>query len=210
MGYLLSTRGTDCYNALMDHELARINASSELDTIFNSNGYESGFDFDHLPLFIDLADIDSRLTTIIPELLKKIASDDNRETGYMAKLNNGEVILSDITTGADDAKQIRFDVDEFLKPYRIDGERKREKLLYDINTHEIVDIGPSPRDLTNLFKEVDIYGGHFSIIVSASKIYLLVRTQQSPSLSIATAVKHVDTISRWLSETFQRFHRCST
>jgi hypothetical protein len=172
--------------------------------VFDSLGYECGYLYEKLPKHFDLLDVDSRFTEIISQLLTKIVSEDNRETGYMAKINGNEIVSSPLTMGSSDGEHIRFDMDDFLGIYRIDGVRKREKLLYDIHTHEVADIGPSPRDLTSLFKEVNIFGCHFSLILTKSRLYLLVRTAQTPSMKVADAVKHVEDIQAKFERRFSQ------
>ncbi len=180
----------------MSKEVKYLPEEEGISRIFDTLGYETAFDFESLPDKFDLADIDANLPTAISKLLRKIATEDDRETGFMVKIQNHELISSDIQMGTDDGEHIRFDLDDFLKLYRIDGNRKREKLLYDIHTHEVADIGPSPRDLTNLFKEMRIFGAHFSLVLTATKAYLMVRTKQTPSLKQLDAIKHVGEIQR--------------
>lgn len=187
----------------MTEKLAPHDSQNAIKKVFDSFGYESGQDYELLPQTFDLVEIDIALLTIIPDLLKKIASkEDHKEVGYISKICGKEIVLSELTTGSDDGEHIHFDVNDFLTLYRIDGERKREKLLYDIHTHEVADIGPSPKDLTNLFKEIAFLGGHFSIIVTATKVYLLVRTKQTPSMKVLDAIKHVNTIQEEFKSRF--------
>lgn len=144
--------------------------------------------------------LNGKYQTLFDKLMQETLSDpDKKERGIYAKVASWEEklkIVDEVQVGFPD----HVDLDVDLK-YRILVDhphyRPSEYKAFSVHTHGIADRPPSPSDTVNLLKATEDWGNQAIIVLTPSIQFLIVRTLETPHLS----VEEVQTISNnWSKE----------